>query len=677
MNILIPMRIESSSTSVAMKRVAGKSVIELVLDSLRLQKDDTLWLVVNSSARNDILRISRSYHRVCDVKVVPVPFLTRGPVETIMSGVSRFSEEDLKKKIVCVDSDSLHDDDILTMFRRETENFLFYFKTDSSKYSHILLEEKTITDKTPQIKFIKEKDPLSSMGLTGAYAFKSAKLLSQACSAAIEKNILWLSELCQMMMHTESSTIFRACQVKHFFDLAVGVDREMYVAALLRGSQQEGGEEEKEGDRNFATKLRRPMKIAVSLESLLTKACDGDISSCAPVSSEIRKIQKLKAVGHQIIITTERTQDADITKTLEVGNLTMAQLRDFKIPFDKIYFNQPEYDVHITAADRAADLGIEFLNIAAPGDAVAPRSFNQVAFLSSNEVQKTSRTDILDGEVYFYQNIPADVARYFPKYLRSRETGIYTSLVMERVFGTPLTNLCITHCLGARHVRGLLGALKDLHTSADARMIAESTEKMKASVPNSAPLDVYCNYADKLRKRFSKHWQLYYDLLGEKQIRKIYHDIVQELMQFQKEDRALRSHCIHGDPVFSNVLDVGEGKITLLDMRGKLGDVLTIQGDAHYDLAKVLQCLYGYDFILQGNSVSKQDGDYLSELRAVYFDFLKKEYKTVLKRDVLWITASHYFSLVPLHKDQAKQKLYLELCCKVYAEAIEEKVSSS
>ena len=30
--------------------------------------------------------------------------------------------------------------------------------------------------------------------------------------------------------------------------------------------------------------------------------------------------------------------------------------------------------------------------------------------------------DILDGEVYFYRNIPADVQQYFPKYIDSSVT---------------------------------------------------------------------------------------------------------------------------------------------------------------------------------------------------------------------------------------------------------------
>eukprot|EP00466_Bigelowiella_natans_P015644 jgi/Bigna1/67612/fgenesh1_pg.4_\ len=504
MNVLIPMRIIDNSAT-ALRRVAGKLILELVIDGLNLEKSDTLWLVVNSSGQSEVERVSRSYEEICTVRVVTVPFLTRGPVETIMAGISRFMESELKKKIVCIDSDSCHGDDILSEFRDEDDedededddadvnlnwglqaNMLFYFKTDSSKYSHILLEEKSIydTEPLPKIKLIKEKDPMSSMGLTGAYAFKSGNLLRQYCV------------------------------VKRFFDLAEAERRRAFVVELMDSELPD-------------VTIKRPMKIAVSLESLLTCPEGGDLSLCAPLQSEINKIRKLKAIGHRIVITTERFQSPDMLRTLAIGNLTLNQIRDFKIP--------------------------------------------------------------------------------------------------------------------------------------------------------------YVNYAQKVRSRFQKHWQLYYELFGERRTLSVYRDVLRHLAEFEGQDRALRSPCIHGDPVFSNILDVvvvadpelGGGAhrrprrgVILLDMRGKIGSKLTVQGDAHYDLAKLLQCLYGYDFVLQGcREIKPQDKSYLPRLREQYFAFVKNHYSSVRKSDLLWITASHYFSLVPLHSERSKQELYLKLCFEVYKAA--------
>jgi hypothetical protein len=47
-------------------------------------------------------------------------------------------------------------------------------------------------------------------------------------------------------------------------------------------------------------------------------------------------------------------------------------------------------------------------------------------------------------------------------------------------------------------------------------------------------------------------------------------------------------------------------------------------------------------------------------------------YVDVKKQHLLWITASHYFSLVALHADPAKQARYLELCEDVLVDARKE-----
>jgi tRNA A-37 threonylcarbamoyl transferase component Bud32 len=55
---------------------------------------------------------------------------------------------------------------------------------------------------------------------------------------------------------------------------------------------------------------------------------------------------------------------------------------------------------------------------------------------------------------------------------------------------------------------------------------------------------------------------------------------------------------IHGDPVFSNILLKGDNTVAFLDMRGCLGNTMTLAGDVVYDLAKVYQSLGGYVTII-------------------------------------------------------------------------------
>ena len=117
---------------------------------------------------------------------------------------------------------------------------------------------------------------------------------------------------------------------------------------------------------------------------------------------------------------------------------------------------------------------------------------------------------------------------------------------------------------------------------------------------------------------------------------------------------------IHGDPVFSNALLTETGRIYLLDMRGELGSTLTLQGDLTYDLSKVYQSLLGYDYILLNQPLLERDAELLEELRHTFRTFVREHYPAVRLSDVVKITASHYFGIVPLHVNRDHQVAYLQ-----------------
>ena len=62
---------------------------------------------------------------------------------------------------------------------------------------------------------------------------------------------------------------------------------------------------------------------------------------------------------------------------------------------------------------------------------------------------------------------------------------------------------------------------------------------------------------------------------------------------------------IHGDPVFTNILINEYDEIKFIDMRGLVGDKLTIYGDWLYDWSKIYQSLIGYDHILLGKEINQ------------------------------------------------------------------------
>ena len=140
----------------------------------------------------------------------------------------------------------------------------------------------------------------------------------------------------------------------------------------------------------------------------------------------------------------------------------------------------------------------------------------------------------------------------------------------------------------------------------------------------------------------------------------MYEKIAAELESYAREKRFAYSHVIHGDPVFSNVLLNDDGHVFLLDMRGELGSVLTLQGDLAYDLSKVYQSLLGYDFIILGQPLHERDAELLEELRHTFRAFVRENYPEVLLSDVVKITASHFFGIVPLHVNREHQLAYLQ-----------------
>ena len=188
--------------------------------------------------------------------------------------------------------------------------------------------------------------------------------------------------------------------------------------------------------------------------------------------------------------------------------------------------------------------------------------------------------------------------------------------------------------------------------------------------------NIYANYYSKLRSRY-KRYRDRYDALGE-EAASIFSRLSEFLDTYEAEKKGLHAQVIHGDPVFSNaILSSEDERCVFIDVRYRLGDILTSEGDINYDLAKVLQSLCGYDHILlmsekkdqvssllRGDKplLSSADSLLLGELRELFFSFIKETYSVQLHRKTLFrITASLFFSLIPLHRAEMGP-LFLRMC---------------
>ena len=108
------------------------------------------------------------------------------------------------------------------------------------------------------------------------------------------------------------------------------------------------------------------------------------------------------------------------------------------------------------------------------------------------------------------------------------------------------------------------------------------------------------------------------------------------------EDHEARIGMIHGDPSLCNIIVQNKtNNLMFIDPKGKLGEIITVAGDIHYDFAKVYQSLIGYCEIMEGVAV-----------RDEYKQSLVKYFVTKcnVAEDTLKVLAtSLVISLMPLH----------------------------
>ena len=96
-------------------------------------------------------------------------------------------------------------------------------------------------------------------------------------------------------------------------------------------------------------------------------------------------------------------------------------------------------------------------------------------------------------------------------------------------------------------------------------------------------------------------------------------------------------------------------------MNGRQGDMLTTSGDCHYDLAKLLQSLFGYDFIILDAEIDRDADAMLSLLRSHFREHVERHYK-IKWGDLQLITASLFFSLIPLHENTEYHSRFITMC---------------
>lgn len=625
MNIIIPLggigsrfKKEGHTFPKPLINILGKEMIFYVLDNIQLNEDDSIYIIYKTELDkwNFTETINNKYKHI---KFIPLHYQTKGAAETLLYGLNHKNYKDLTKRIITLDCDNFYTCDILNIFRQQNNfnNAVFCFKDIQDKpiFSYIKF------NKDFKISDIKEKEKISDFANTGCYCFESGNILKQYCKEVIDKNILekgeyYISNVIKLMIKNNLKFKANVIDINDYYCLGTPHHIKIFCKNYKKGEIK---------------------RFCFDLDNTLVSypKIKGDYTSVIPIEKNINMCRYLKQLGHTIIIHTARrmrTHNGNIGRVVQdIGEITINTLKKFNIPYDELLFGKPYAHFYIDDKcvnaynDLEKDLG--FYNTYTQS-----RNFNRLETKQLHVRVKQGPKNIIEGEIHWYKNIPQIVKHLFPLFINNDNEKSYT---MENIKGIDLKYLYTHESLSEEILLKYLNCIDSIHMS-----------------QNDIDIDnklIYLNYSLKIKKRYES---FNYSKYSDSTI--VYDTLINYFNNYEKENQGTVS-VIHGDPILSNCVLDEHKNFKFIDMRGKLGDILTIYGDKWYDYGKIYQSLIGYDEILENIVLSS---DYKKRLIDVFKTYIIKKFDIKTLKKIKMITNSLLFSLIPLHDNEKCYKYY-------------------
>jgi capsule biosynthesis phosphatase len=513
-----------------------------------------------------------------------LPYFTRGPIESAILGLKDCSNTE--ENIVLLDNDVIYN--FTNVFFEEKDSAFLGFSEDNSlnnNYSFLKIDSESYVTE------YKEKIRISNLFCCGVYGFKNILQFRTLADEIIKNDItgeLYLSLLYQKLLSRKEKILgfpFENCN-------HIGTLNEIYKI-----------------DNKL---LFRKMRICFDLDNTLVTypQVPNDYSTVKPIENMISILQKLKMEGHTIIIYTARrmlTHGGNIGKIMQdIGKQTFDTLEKFNIPYDEIVFGKPIADMYID--DKAINpyrcdmksLGlIDVDNIKSNKyvNVLPTNKYNNIEIKEKFLIKK----GLINGELYYYQNLPINLLNYFPRYHEGKENEI----VIEYIDSISFYSLYNHGMITEKHLQKVFEFIDKLHQQ-------EGCSCDKKYVIN--------NYIKKLEKRFEiKDNYPFEDAVA-----------IQEYCL-----KLLRTYCesieikivpyIHGDLWFSNILLTYNNEIKVIDMKGKMDNIFTTSGDIMYDYGKLYQSILGYDKVLY--NYENKETEYTLKIKEIFYKEL--EYRNI------------------------------------------------
>ncbi len=555
-----------------------------------------------------------------------LPYFTRGPVESAWLGCQNI---DVDGPVIFIDNDNIYEfpDNFLNLVTEYNSAFLGYSEdfTGSEAFSFITL------DKSNRVLQCKEKVRINNLYCCGVYGFKN---ISQF------RDIAW-------KIMTETTQI-QEMYMSSIYEYMINND--IYIYGIKFNSNTHlGSYDELTKYSNQLPDFK--MRICFDLDNTLVTypSVPGDYTTVKPIYHMIDMVNKLKAKGHTIIIHTARrmhTHAHNIGSVIaDIGYATLKTLEEFKIQYDEIIFGKPLADIYID--DRSVNpyynsvriMGLIDYDLPEYPINKLPNNTNNTTIIENGIIAKTGSCKFMEGEIYFYQNIPKDkkIISFFPKFFNSMKvSNDISKLCIENINGIPFYTLyqhkMITEC----NLIKLFEMVKTLHACYVPIVISDN--------------DIKQNYTNKLINRFAV--QEDYPFNDAEFVQQI---CLNSLEKYYVSicDKFNVSSLIHGDLWFSNIIFQFDGNFKLIDMKGKVNDIFTTNGDVYYDYGKLYQSFLGYDCVLYDHDICLQ---YREELKDIYERWLLKNNIDLVNLKI--VTFSLVMGTFHCIKDDAKQRVW-------------------
>lgn len=525
-----------------------------VIDSLPKEIEE---ITVYYSSHLDRVQFQRTMIHVSprSLRFVRLSADTRGPVETacVCLEKSGFAMDD---KVLFLDNDSINEFELSDIPQESLSLGVFHTTQKHAPYSFVEIDSGRVVR-------IREKERISNTYCTGAYYFPSVRKFLTLAEHLFQtpKREYFMSDMYKHALETGDTVTPMYCKN----NIPLGTLQDIHV--------------------NIHRVKSYPMRVCFDIDNtiLTNSVAKGTRDGIEPIPEVVSLIRKLKSEGHTIILSTARSMEtcnSNLGAATKRGALdVLTRLETYEIPYDEIYFGKPW--AHIYVDDRAWNQYTNpmfertFFGYTTPLHRGCSNNKNTLVRFE-NRILKQG--DGLEGEIYFYKTYTSPA---IPVYHESA----LNSLTIEYIDGQTVSQLFRNKLLKKETLATIVNTLKSFHNEIphdDCRPTADG---------------VYENLMGNLETHYLRNPAIYDALPNFQTVMKLLRKTIREYVD-SPEMRIV--NVVHGDPWFENLILTPLGSVYFIDMRGKVGSLLTVKGDPYLDYAKIYQSVLGFDYTIYG-----------------------------------------------------------------------------